>query len=363
MKIAIAARGLTQGFSGPNEFIRGLARGFLAHLPHVELHMYYDSPVARGLFPAAREHVLPSANRLVWDQALLPRALKRDKIDIAIFPKGPLPFILPCRAISVIHDLGYFHPEINAYRAPDTKYFQFALPRAVRRADAVFAVSEYTRQDVIRTLGADPLKVLTVYEAPGEGYRPVVDEIQLNAVRAKYNLKEPFIFYPTSISPRKNILRVLEAFEPLTYMFPYRLYLTGGMGWNNEAIKEKLSAVSHRVKLLGAVDAADMPAIYSLAKFTIYPSLFEGFGLPLVEAFLCGSPVLTSDQTCLPEIAGDASLIVDGLSVTAIRDGLIRMLRDAALRESLRQKGFERARVFTWVRTMRIIAGWLEKNQ
>ena len=137
MKIAIAARGLTQGFSGPNEFVRGLARGFLGHLPQVELHLYYDSPEALGLFPTARERVLPAQNRFIWDQLLLPRVLQQDKIDLAIFPKGPLPLIVPCRAVSVIHDLGYFYPELNAYRTLDTKYFQWALPRAVRRADGV----------------------------------------------------------------------------------------------------------------------------------------------------------------------------------------------------------------------------------
>lgn len=360
-RLAIAARGITQGFSGPNEFIRGLTRGLLDHAPAYKIHVYYDSPDALGLFPKARERVLPGKNRIVWDQLLLPRALKEDKIDAAIFPKGPVPLRLPCRAVSVIHDLGYFYPELNAYRTLDTLYFRVALPLAARRTWGLFAVSEHTRRDVIRTLRADPAKVVTIYEAPSDLYQPITDPARLEEARRRYQLREPFIFYPTSISPRKNIPRVLEAMEAAQSQIPHHLYLTGGLKWKTANILERLQgSLAERVHLLGAVRAEDMPVIYSLAQFVIYPSLFEGFGLPVVEAFRCGTPVLVSDLTSLPEVAGEAALVVDGQRADAIRDGMLRLAGDASLREELRQKGFARAEMFTWEKTIRRIVEWFE---
>ncbi len=362
-KIAIAARGISQGFSGPNEFIRGLARGFLEHAPSFNLHMYYDSADALGLFPGAVERVLPIQNRILWDQFALPQALKKDKIDLAIFPKGPMPLYVPCRAVSIMHDLGYFYPELNAYKTLDTLYMRLALPMAAKRASAVFAVSEYTRQDVIRRLHGDPHKVITIYEAPNELYQPIQDAQRLEQVRKKHALCEPFIFYPTSISPRKNINRVLDAYERVMGKLPHHLYMTGSLKWKTGDILERLSGpLKDRVHLLGAVPSEDMPAIYSLAEFSIYPSLFEGFGLPVIEAFLCGSPLLTSNLTSLPEVAGDAALIVDGYSVESIAEGILRMAEDPSLRASLRQKGFEQARKFSWKSTMAIITDWLEAN-
>lgn len=362
--IAIAARGLTQGFSGPNEFIRGLTQGLLDHAPAYRIHLYYDSPDALGLFPRAVERVLPSKNRVVWDQLLLPRALRQDKIDVAIFPKGPIPLSVPCRAVSVIHDLGYFYPEIDAYRTLDTLYFRLALPLAARQAWGLFAVSEYTRQDVIRTLHADPAKVITIHEAPGDLYRPVTDPARLADVRQRYQLREPFMFYPTSISPRKNISRVLGALEAVKDQIPHHLVLTGGLKWKTANLLERLNGpLAERVHLLGAVRAEDMPALYSLAQFVIYPSLFEGFGLPVVEAFRCGTPVLISNLTSLPEIAGDAALIVDGGRADSIRGGLLRLANDASLRAELRQRGLARAETFTWEKTIRRIVTWIERKQ
>ncbi len=362
--IAIAARGITQGFTGPNEFIRGLAQGLLDFAPAYKIHLYYDVREALGLFPRAVEHLLPTKNRVIWDQLLLPRALWQDKIDVTIFPKGPVPLYVPCRALSVVHDLGYFYPELNAYRTLDTLYFRFAMPRAVRYTWGLFADSEYTRQDMIRTLRATPEKVVTIYEAPHDRYRPITDSAHLAEIRQRYRLPEPFMFYPTSISPRKNIVRLLKAFEMLKEQIPHHLVLTGGKKWNsNDIVKQLNGPLSARIRVLGAVPAEDMPAIYSLAQFVVYPSLFEGFGLPIVEAFRCGTPVLISNLTSLPEVAGDAALVVDGLHVDSIRDGLLRLANDASLRAELRQKGFIRAKAFTWKKTIQHVVDWLERRQ
>ncbi|MEJ5240341.1 MAG: glycosyltransferase family 1 protein [Anaerolineales bacterium] len=355
IQLGIAARGITREFSGPNEFIRGLINGILQYAPGIRLHIFCDDPQVARQFPDAITHVLPRQHRLVWDHLLLPQALKRHGIDLAIFPKGPLSLGAPSKSIAIFHDLGYFYPALNAYRTLDTIYMRLALRLAARKAWKIFTVSEFTRQDTIRLLKARPEKTITIYEAPSDRYRPISETARLEEVRERYRLHELFIFYPTSISPRKNVDRLLDAFEGIQGMIPHHLYLTGSLRWKSTDTLKRLERLSERVHLLGAVPPDDMPVIYTLAQFTVYPSLFEGFGLPVVEAFRCGSPVMTSRLTSLPEVAGDAARFVDAYDVQSIREGLLEMAQNADLRAHLRQKGFERAKMFTWENTVRII--------
>ncbi|MBT3320874.1 MAG: glycosyltransferase family 4 protein [Anaerolineae bacterium] len=179
-------------------------------------------------------------------------------------------------------------------------------------------------------------------------FRPEENKDVLAKIKHRYKLQTPFIFYPTSISPRKNIDRVLDAFEKIQNDIPHHLYFTGERSWNSLRTEKRLAGpISSRVHRIGSVPLKDMPAVYSLAEYTIYPSLFEGLGLPLSEAFLCGSPVLTSDQTSLPEVAGDAALIVPAYDTDAIAAGMLRLAEDGPLRLALVEKGKERAQLFT----------------
>lgn len=357
LRISIAARGLTEGYSGVNELIQGMTAAFMENYPEWEIYLYYNSPEALGRFPKAHERVLKSRSRLWWDYVLLPPALRRDKIDIAIFPKGPIPWFTPRRSVSMILDLGYFYPDLRAYKMLDTWYMRLALPLAARRAWKVFTISEYTRQDVLRLFKVPPEKVITTHLAPSTGHGRVTDERKLEDVRQRYHLVRPFIFYPTSFSPRKNVERLLEAFRSVSDQIPHHLYLTGRQTWRKNEIMERLTGtLSERVHLLGSVPSDDMPAIYTLADFTVYVSLFEGFGLPVVEAFRCGSPVMISDLTSLPEVAGDAALVVEGYNTESIRQGLLRLARDESLRRELVARGYQRAVDFTWERTVRRMA-------
>ncbi|MFZ5904396.1 MAG: glycosyltransferase family 4 protein [Chloroflexota bacterium] len=364
LRISIAARGLTEGFSGVNEFVQGMAGAFLEYQPEWEIYLYYNSSQALGRFPKARERVLKSRSRLLWDYILLPLAMRRDQIDVAIFPKGPIPWFAPRQSIAMILDLGYFYPDLRAYKLFDTWYMRLALPLAARRAWKVFTISEYTRQDVLRLFKVPPDKVLTTYLATSAGYRRVTDDKKLEEVRQRYRLVQPFVFYPTSFSPRKNVERLLEAFRSVSDQIPHHLYLTGRQTWRKNEIMERLTGtLSERVHLLGSVPAEDMPSIYTLADFTVYVSLFEGFGLPVVEAFRCGSPAIISDLTSLPEVAGDAALIVGGYNIESIRQGLLRLAQDESLRWELVARGYQRAEYFTWERTVRKISEVIGKEK
>ncbi len=363
MRLALAARGLHARFTGPNEVIYNMIRGLLQYWPENTLYIFYDKTQRPGLFPQAHEIVLSSNNRLLWDHLYLPLALHKTNCDIAIFPKGAVSWHIPCPFVVLIYDLGYFHPALNAYKTFETIYMKIILRYAAQKAFLIWAISEFTRQEVLNILGVPPSKVHTIHLAPDPRYKPITNKKILEHIRKKYNLQRPFIFYPTSISPRKNIRRLLYAFKSLLSKIPHHLYLTGGIAWKHRTEKRLLSEpdIAQRVHLLGQVPPEDMPALYSLAEFVVYPSLFEGFGLPIVEAFRCGTPVLTSKSTSLPEVAGEAALFVDPYDVSSIEEGILRLATDSELRARLRILGFQQMQKFSWKKTISKMRISLEK--
>jgi len=360
-RIAVSVRGLGQVVSGPNSYMAGFTQELIRQAKDCEVHVYYNSSSSRGLFNGAVEHVIAESNIFLWEHYFLPRQLRRDKISLAIFPKGTIPLRLPCKAIPIMLDLGYFYPDLKAYKRLNTLYMKLAMNYSAKMAAGVFTISEYTRQDVIRFLKAAPEKVFNIYGAASEIYRPVNNTSVLERIRKQYNFTEPFIFFPTNISPRKNFPRLLDAFETIMDKIPHHLYFTGSLAWNTEDVMRRIQGpIAARVHQLGKVPLEDMAAIYTLSAFTVYPSLFEGLGLPVLEAFQCGSPVVASSETSLPEIAGHAALMIDAYSVKSIADGLMRMATDDALRSELAQKGFEQAKLFTWEITVARALRWIE---
>lgn len=354
--IAIAARGLSGDYSGPRTYIYGLIQALLKLHDPSSLVIYYDHPGMVGTFPQARERSLPSRIRAVWDHLMLPLALRQDSADVVVGPKGTIPFWTPCPATAIIHDLGYFYPHLRAYKVTETMYMRPALRFTARRAQAIFTVSEYTRTDVIRLLSALPEKVHTIYAAPSVEIEKVESKDRLERIRERYQLREPFIFYPASLTPRKNVTGLIHAFQAIQDAIPHHLFITGGRQWRTDNQEERLaSRDAPRVHFLGSVPGEDMAGLYTLAEVTAYVSLFEGFGLPIVESFVCGTPVLTSMTTSMPEVAGDAALLVDPYDVRHISLSLLRLIKEKDLREELVRKGTKRAELFTWQRTARLM--------
>ena len=363
LKIGISARGLNSYFSGPREYIEGFVKAFVKLAAPHQVYVYYNTDKIIGRYPQAVERVLPESHYLVWDHIKFPKALARDGIDLAIYPKGAIALLGPCRAAPIILDMGYFYPKLNAYKMLDTLYQRALLNYSAKHAWGVFTISQHTADDVVRLIGVPAAKVQNIYGGVYDHFAPVTDEPTLKPVRERYNIQTPFMFYPTSISPRKNINRVLDAFEQVQGSIPHHLYFTGKISWKSSATEKRIEGpLSARVHRLGSIAPEDMPALYSLADFTIYPSLFEGLGIPLLEAFKCGSPALTSDQSCLPEVAGDAALIVEGYNVSSIAEGMQQLAQDPAMRESLRQKGFQRVKKFTWENTAQAALDWINAH-
>jgi hypothetical protein len=220
---------------------------------------------------------------------------------------------------------------------------------------ALIAVSEHTKKDIVNLFPFTKEKVEVIYEAASSRYKRFEEKNRLSEVRDKYNLESPFIFYAGSISPRKGCDYLLRAYAELKKQIPHKLVLTGGWTWGKTGVFDliKVLGLDGKVKILGAVPVRDMPLLYNLADLSVYPSLYEGFGLPVLEAMSCGCPVVCSNLTSLPEVAGDAALMVDPKDISALTEAMHTALTDLQVRNSLIERGLARAATFTWEKTAR----------
>jgi alpha-1,3-rhamnosyl/mannosyltransferase len=233
-------------------------------------------------------------------------------------------------------------PELHsrANLAAERSFAQLA-----RRADGLIAVSESTRQDAVRALGIAPEKIVTIHSGVADSFfdppAALVDE-----VRARYGLQRPFVLFVGTIEPRKNVDLLLDAFEslPLSLRDHFELVVAGPVGWASEATVARLKYVRY----LGYVPEADLAPLTAAAEVFVYPSLYEGFGFPVAQAMAAGVAVITSNVSSLPEVAGNAALLVDPRSQSELRAALVRMLGSEDLRRALGMAGHERAREFRW---------------
>ena len=274
------------------------------------------------------------------------------------------PPFCPAKIVTAIHDLAFEHlPE--TFNKRSSAQMKVTIRRTARKAKHIITCSEYSRNDVIETYGILPEKVTNVYLAANDSYKPVRDASTLNAVRARYGLDGEFILGVGSVQPRKNLVRLIQAYGMLikagTELPP--LVLVGKNAWLFDESIEAASnyGVEDRVHFTGFVPDEDLPALYSSAKFFVYPSFFEGFGLPPLEAMQCGTPVIVCDRTSLPEVVGDAGIKVDPYNVPAIAEAIKRLNADGKLRDELRLKGLDQAKKFSWKRAARETLDVFEK--
>jgi glycosyltransferase involved in cell wall biosynthesis len=356
MRFGLVARWLQLPPGGAREYTFNLIRALLQVDLRNEYFIFHNDPACLGTFPTATEVLLPAHNKLWWDYMQLPAAVARCGIDLFWTPSYIIPFPIRCPSVAAVHDLAYFTmPE--SYQRSDVIYMRATMAGSFRRAAALLAVSEHTRRDIIRLFPFAADKIKVTYEAAAPQYRSDLDVRVLEAVRARYALPHPYVFYAGSISPRKGLLYLLEAFARLKQQsgIPHHLVFTGGWQWGNTelgALIERLNIRSD-VILLGDMPAADMPALYALADLFVYPSLYEGFGLPILEAMACGCPVVCSNLTSLPEVAGDAAVLIDPRDTQLLADAMERVLTDPVLRHDLIVRGLRRAAAFTWEQTAR----------
>jgi glycosyltransferase involved in cell wall biosynthesis len=280
--------------------------------------------------------------------------LREDKPDI-FFVQFNAPRHIECKLVTAVHDLSFEHlPE--TFRWHEAPRMRYAIRRTALRSDHVVACSEYSRQDIIQTYKLPESRVTTVHLAAPDFLQKVTAPERLNAIRDKYALPNDFILGVGSIQPRKNLERLIAAYAIVARKNPIPpLVLVGKKAWLHESSVDAamMHGVADRVIFTGFVPDEDLAALYTAATIFVYPSLFEGFGLPPLEAMACGAPVITSNRTSLPEVVGDAGIMIDPYDVAAIADAMERLLADAQLRFIMSARGIERAKTFSWEKTAR----------
>jgi glycosyltransferase involved in cell wall biosynthesis len=307
--------------------------------------------VTRNGMPPA---VLPSmqTNKTVWMQMLLPFQLKSLGVHLAHFTNSVAPLVSPCPTIVTLHDMTLWLYPQHHYRRRLLAMRPF-IPLVVQRSAAIVTVSESAKADIVRLLKVPIHKVHVVYEAADPAFRPMPPETATRLL-ARHRLPEQYILYVGTLEPRKNLERLVEAFAALVADgHPHHLILAGQRGWKEAplfATIERLG-VQDRVQVLTHLPIEELVALYNRAELLAFPSLYEGFGLPVIEAMACGTAVLTSRRGSLAEIAGEAAHFVEPREVSSIHEGLQCLLTDHDYRRHLQSTGRIRAATFAWEKT------------
>ncbi len=359
MRVGIDYTAAVRQGAGIGRYTRGLFGALAALDRENEYRLFVAARGAAAVVPSAPNFAMrraPLTDRetsFLWQRLRLPVPIELfvGRVDVFHSPDFVLPPVLQAQTVLTVHDLSFLRTPEYAHPAV-REYLVQGVPRSLRRANLVLAVSRSTERDVIDLLGVPAERVRVIYEGVDERFRPVEDEVVLSQVRQRYRLDGPYILAVGTLEPRKNYVGLIEAFARLRERrrIDHELLIVGREGWLYEPIYEQAEALGPRagVRFLGYTADVDLPALYTLASCLAYPSFYEGFGLPVLEAMACGTPVVASSSSSLPEVAGDAALLVDPHDVDGMTDALDRALHDEALRVRLRTAGQERARRFTW---------------
>jgi glycosyltransferase involved in cell wall biosynthesis len=288
----------------------------------------------------------------------LVRELRRHPVDLLHVQFTAPPFA-PCPVVQTIHDLAFEHlPE--TFKRRSWMQMRLTVRHTARRAAHIITVSDYSRRDIVETYRVAEERISTVPLAAPAHFAPVEDERELRSVRERYDIKDEYILAVGSIQPRKNLVRLIAAYADLRRARPQaklpQLVLVGKKAWlYGETLRAvEQYGVGDLTIFTGYVSDADLQALYTGALCFVYPSYFEGFGLPPLEAMQCGAPVIVGNRTSLPEVVGDAGLLVNPFDVDQLARAIAQVIDDASLRRELRAKGFERARNFNWHETARL---------
>ena len=359
MRIAIDATSVPPQPAGAGVYAIELVRALAARPPGSDGYAlfargdWFDAAVAgRKDWRIERVRAASRPLRTAWEQVRLPARTRALGIDVLHSTHHTLPLTrMRAARVVTVHDVTFFRiPE--RYPPARRLYMQASTRLAAKVAAAVIVPSGAVRDDVLRSLALPREKVHVVYEAPASRFAPI-DPATARAVVREHDVEPPYILSVGSLEPGKNRARLIRALHALRNDgVCQQLVVVGQPAWRFEAERSLVRelGMERNVRFLGYVPDADLPAFYAAADVFALPALYEGFGLPVIEAMACGTPVLTSATGATAEVAGDAAVLVDPLSVEAIGDGLRRLLTDADLRAELRRRGIERAAQFSWRR-------------
>lgn len=358
MRIAINTRLLLKGkMDGIGWFTAETLQRIVQSHPEHEFFFFFDrkpdpcfcysssvTPVV--LHPQARHPVL----WYLFFQGSVKRALKRYKIDLFLSPDGYAVLGTKVPTLTVIHDINFEHGKANL-KPSHQKYMTYFSPQFARYSTRLATVSEFSKQDIMNTYHIEGEKIDVVYDGAHTGYRPLDAETQ-NATRIRYTQGCPYVIFISTILKRKNLATLLTAFDIFKShdSSSMKLLVVGHRVWWQDELAKAYDEMQHKddVVFVGRADADELTRMMGSASMLVYPSLFEGFGIPIVEAFRAEVPVITSNCTAMPEVAGDAAVLVEPTDAEAMAEAIGRVASDEKLRVDLIEKGRQRRELFTW---------------
>ncbi len=355
MRIGIDARSVYPGHGGIGTYARELARALARVDGHNEYLLFCTErkgtePIV--VAPNVRELICPAAMLdWRWEQLELPTLAQTVGLDVLHLTCFTAPIAKTCAVVSTVHDV-VFHVRPDLVEPKLAAYLSRWAEFAARQADRLIAVSQHARQAIADAYGTPLARIAVVYEAPGREFCPRDRAEAAERVRSRFGIDGSYCLYVGALEPKKNIDGLLDAFAELVSdgFSEGSLVLVGGRGGMPYDIEQAvlLRRLQDSVRLLGYVPEAELPFLYRAAAVFIYPSLYEGFGLPPLEAMACGTPTIVSNSTSLPEVVGDAALLADPEDPGQLADAMARVLQDSALSAELSRKGVERSGNFTW---------------
>ena len=356
-----ASRAARAERTGTEAYSLHLIRALLSAAPRHHFRLYADRALPQELaVPNAEPCVMPFAR--LWTHARLSAEMLLRPPEVLLVPAHVVPLVHP-RSVVTVHDLGYLYfPQAHPTLA--RIYLDLSTRWSAHVAVHVIADSQATKDDLVRHYGVPAAKITVAYPGRDESLRRVDDPVSLEAAKQRYGITGEYLLYIGTLQPRKNLVRLIRAFSNLKSQTPalatstsarasvsnLKLVLTGSKGWLYDEIlaEVKRLGLEGRVLFPGRVADADKAALMSGAMTLVHPSLYEGFGFTVVEAMQCGTPVICSNTSSLPEVAGDAAWLVDPLDGDALAQAMLRVVQDAALRQSLVERGYTQAQKFSW---------------
>lgn len=339
-----------------------------AHPEH-EFVFFFDRPFDRKfifaknvslvvLFPPARHPILFK----IWFNYSIKRALKKYKIDVFYSPDGYLSLNSNIPQVGVIHDINFEHYPEDIPARP-LSYLRKYFPKFAEKATKLLTVSEYSKQDIVSTYKIDPAKITVAWNGASEKFIPQ-NKAKIEEVRKRYTNEKPYFIFVGAIHPRKNVNRLIAAFEEFAKKnASIDLLLVGESMWDNPAFSSNIQSdnLKSRIRFTGHVQLEELVLLMGAAHSLVFVSYFEGFGIPLVEAMRCGIPIISGNLTSLPEVVGEAALLVNPFKVDEITKAMHRLADDKILYEELAQKGLKRSALFSWDNTAQATWNVLEE--
>ena len=359
MHVCIDVSPTAQKHAGLGRYAGEISRALAAHRPDIDLSLFYNKQGEAQLPDYLRHlpHQSVNVGNKPWRMGVLLSQMSGwplDKtfgaVDVFHATNHLLAHFKQAKTVYTLHDLIFLrYPEYHLLY--NRVYLTFSMPRYLQAADIIITPSECSKRDAIEFYGLPEEKIKVIYEAAAPIFQPTREPERLAQVRQKYNLPDKFILHVATIEPRKNLGRLLDAFKQIWLEWPeIRLVLIGKKGWLYDEFFQKLQdlGLTEAVIFPGYIDEADLPLCYQLAELFVFPSLYEGFGLPPLEAMACGTPVVCSNSSSLPEVIGEAGLLVEPTDTAALTEAIRRVLADDELRTELSGRALAQAQKFSW---------------